>query len=383
MRNECTYKSDDNNKATYCFLCDCYCPDNLMGAIPTCYKKKSNVKTKKIDSEERGEKIMRRKEEIIRATLDTQGVNSNQYVSLSDLQKVLGQYLPQPSVEKQTSETTMIPFAKNSGFYNKIMADGNVFNPYLHRRFLPVQYLKMIQDPLVVDLRHKCNNFEDALARNYNFQYSINYTKKEVKKLAFLEWSDRVSFEERSCFFSIPSVKTIISDYVNEAIEYIDNIKPVKSRKGKNRGFYGKRIKGRGYIAYAGYYEFIGRASVFVDSKEVAGIKNELMAFKAQINRVRTYKELSNRLEAFDYVILPKNTNKSKAFIDVFKGSGAYYTIKHLIMFEGCNTKQVYSLSSNKPLQELRELLVTGTSLYKFHGMLKELLVTNQYSQNN
>ena len=37
-----------------------------------------------------------------------------------------------------------------------------------------------------------------------------------------------------------------------------------------------------------------------------------------------------------DMIKLPYNTPKSKAWIDVYKGAGAYYTLKNLVMFHDC-----------------------------------------------
>ena len=36
-------------------------------------------------------------------------------------------------------------FAKNSKFYGQVMKDGHIFNPYMHRRFLPAQFRNNIR----------------------------------------------------------------------------------------------------------------------------------------------------------------------------------------------------------------------------------------------
>jgi hypothetical protein len=38
----------------------------------------------------------------------------------------------------------------------------------------------------------------------------------------------------------------------------------------------------------------------------------------------------------YSFVKLPYKTPKSKAWIDAYKGEGAYYTLKNLIMFHDC-----------------------------------------------
>jgi hypothetical protein len=37
-----------------------------------------------------------------------------------------------------------------------------------------------------------------------------------------------------------------------------------------------------------------------------------------------------------DMIKLPHNTPKSKVWIDAYKGEGAYYTLKNLVMFHDC-----------------------------------------------
>lgn len=38
----------------------------------------------------------------------------------------------------------------------------------------------------------------------------------------------------------------------------------------------------------------------------------------------------------FKMIKLPSDTPKSKAWIDAYKGEGAYYTMKNLLMFHNC-----------------------------------------------
>jgi hypothetical protein len=40
-----------------------------------------------------------------------------------------------------------------------------------------------------------------------------------------------------------------------------------------------------------------------------------------------------------DMIALPYDTPKSKAWIDAYKGEGAFYTLKNLVMFHGCGIK--------------------------------------------
>ena len=72
-------------------------------------------------------------------------------------------------------DTDEVKFAKKSDLYNKIMLDGNVFNPYIHRRFLPHQYIHLIEQ--------YSGDIDAAISREYHFKYALEYTKKEVFQL--------------------------------------------------------------------------------------------------------------------------------------------------------------------------------------------------------
>ena len=52
----------------------------------------------------------------------------------------------------------------------------------------------------------------------------------------------------------------------------------------------------------------------------------------------KTYKVMYSVLKSFmkDMIKLDYSTPKAKAWMDAYKGEGAYYTCKNLIMFHGC-----------------------------------------------
>lgn len=99
---------------------------------------------------------------------------------------------------------------KKSKFFEKIMSDGVVFNPYLHRRFIAAQFLSMMRKDLNVDRQIK---------ENYTYMYSVAYTLKELNKLVFCMKGE--DFEERSLFFSPERIVTILIDYCSKAQEFI------------------------------------------------------------------------------------------------------------------------------------------------------------------
>ena len=74
-------------------------------------------------------------------------------------------------------------------------------------------------------------------------------------------------------------------------------------------------------------------------------------------------------------VKLPYQTKKSAAWIDAYKGEGAFYTLKNLVMFHNCkiidDTGVYYGVHSmaylNSRLDE-----------YKYEGLLLIIIITHQ-----
>ena len=65
----------------------------------------------------------------VEKSLEKAGVDTKKYPSLA-MQNILG-YQGKA-------------FAENSYLYRKIMKDGHVFNPYIHRRWLPYQFMNSV-----------------------------------------------------------------------------------------------------------------------------------------------------------------------------------------------------------------------------------------------
>lgn len=199
-------------------------------------------------------------------------------------------------------DTDEVKFAKKSDLYNKIMLDGNVFNPYIHRRFLPHQYIHLIEQ--------YSGDIDAAISREYHFKYALEYTKKEVKKLSLLFWIDRKTFKERSRFFNY----NVIYSIIKQALD-----------------FFAGRMRGRAY-----YYVGNRRLCGYDIAKFIASGEKMLR----DIISSNSYAALSNIIEKSDiYDLLCEDANRigaiCKEWNDAFKASGAYYTMKHLIMFEG------------------------------------------------
>lgn len=206
---------------------------------------------------------------------------------------------------------------KEDEIAEQIIADGYVRNTKLHRRYVMAQMFHMLNYESYDGYEE---GFHACLRNMYGYHYTLTMMLEEVRVLSKLEARDVESFNERSHFFTKDVVVDVLCDYVEKLQNYVDNL-PTKNCKGVPY----KRIKG---------------VNIFVDD---LGKK----LFRPMINEIKKiglapdYAVLYNRLSWFmkDIVKLPHNTPKSKVWIDTFKGEGAYYTLKNLIMFHECGIK--------------------------------------------
>lgn len=166
--------------------------------------------------------------------------------------------------------------AVNSKFYNEIMKDGYVFNPYIHRRWLPTQYLRTRGMAL------------------YFFPVRIlELLSNEVDSLVKMSKYDSIGFYERSKFFTIDFCKEITNEFLEK----------VKCNIG------------------SWYFRFF-------DEYKIEKCINSLQNTQSytEVQKILTY--LLSCSIGFNYV-----TIVADPFIEVYRKAGAYYTLKHLIMF--------------------------------------------------
>ena len=215
-------------------------------------------------------------------------------------------------------------FGKNSRFYGQMMADGHVFNPYIHRRFIASQFHRLV-------VRHGIDGIRDAVAREYDWKYVIEQIRKEAHKLANLERHDKTAFAERSMFFSMNAIINILSDYVQAVHREIDDA--VSQANHKNTKI---------YVRYYGQ----------VDRNNVRPMKYRFTRLLTDASTCRTYAELDKLLEDFDFIELDRRTRLPESFVTPYINAGAFYTLKNAIMFEN---KRLYRYDCAGSLKQLTD----------------------------
>lgn len=254
--------------------------------------------------------------------------------------------------------------SNNDPIAEQIIENGYVRNTKLHRRFVMAQMFQMLS---YVSYDGKYKGYNDYLKQRYDYAYTFKMMLEEVRVLMHLEASDKESFDERSHFFTKEVVLEVLYDYIEKLKAHIDQ-RPTKKCKGVPY----KQVKG---------------TNIFV-SDLGKKVYRPLMSKIVFIKRARNYTELHNLLKDFvnDMIKLPYNTPKSKAWIDAFKGEGAYYTLKNLVMYHNCviDVPKRYDIGKGASAMSY---LKTALDEYKGQGwrmfaLMKKVIADNEFDFN-
>jgi hypothetical protein len=199
---------------------------------------------------------------------------------------------------------------------NNIIEDGYVRNTKLHRRFVMAQMFHALNYKSYDGRKEGYNEY----IKRFGIKYEFDMMLEEIRVLSKLEAKDVETFLERSHFFTKDVVAQTMTDYVTELKKYVEKL-PNKNCKGVPY----KRIKGM---------------DVFVadlQKKIYSPLERETNRLKYATSYNEMYRVVRNFMH--DMIALPYDTPKSKVWIDAYKGEGAFYTLKNLVMFHGCGIK--------------------------------------------
>lgn len=217
-------------------------------------------------------------------------------------------------VINENGQPVVVNEKKNDPIANEIIECGYVRNTRLHRRFVCAMMFQMLN---YVSYDGTGSGYNAYLRKMYDYKYTFNMMLEELRVLSKLEERDKESFEERSHFFTKDVVVYVLNDYMEKLEDYIEQL-PTK----KCKGIPYKHVKGM---------------DIFVDDlnkKIYEPLRECIFAIKYAKNYSQMYRLLKNFM--YKMVKLPYDTPKSKAWVDAYKGEGAYYTMKNLLMFHNC-----------------------------------------------
>lgn len=251
----------------------------------------------------------------------------------------------------------------------KIVEGGYVNNWKLFRRWVMSQMFHMLRD-----MEKDGKSFNEVLQhKGYEYQWRMleNELYAQVK---MSEHGDFDNVGSRSRWFSGDVASNMATDYISKLRKYVDdNLIWKKDKDGKKTKSFKHTCKGNPYVRLQNKDIFVSdlEKKVYTPLREIA---NEMAA-------VPTYKQLYDAVHKFNKKRkhLAWESKQSDAFINAYKGSGSYYTMRNLIMFHGArfwkNGRKMSEANSLKELESKAKLY--DEQGWRMLGVLKQLIIEN------
>ena len=242
--------------------------------------------------------------------------------------------------------------------YNQIIEDGYVRNTKLHRRFVMAQMFHALNYRSWDSKREGYNEW----LKRFGLKYQFDMMLEEIRVLSKLEVRDKETFIERSHFFTKEVIIQTMEDYIVKLKAQIDAQKTYKCK-----GVPYKKVKGTDIF------------ETDLDKKIYAPMRKDIY----KVRFARSYAEIYKFVRDFmsKMVLVSWKTPKSKAWIDAYKGEGAFYTLKNLVMFHNCgievNGRMVYGAAAVSVLNKrLNEYKGEG---WRMFALMKKVIADNNF----
>lgn len=233
-----------------------------------------------------------------------------------------------------------------------IRKSGNVPNRRLFRRWVMAQ---MFRGLTFKGWRGNAGGFTEWM-KCHGYFYTWKQTIEELRVQSVLYRNDEENFRMRNRWFNKDVAHAMCIDYINQLDEYIAS-REIHRCKGVP-------------------YKKIGSRNVFISDIDFK-ILRPLREAARRVHNATTPSELYNAMRDFRQLI-PHATElgfqQCREWQDAYKGSGAYFTMRNLIMFHGCN--YVGCGNYDESLREL-DKYATRCEGYELLGALKRMLRQN------
>ena len=250
------------------------------------------------------------------------------------------------------------PTRVDDAISNQIIEDGYVRNTKLHRRFVMAQMFHALNYKSWDRTRVGYNGW----LKGFGIKYAFDTMLEEIRVLSKLEVRDEETFIERSHFFTKEVIIETMNDYLNKLIAHINSQKTYKCK-----GVPYKKVKGKDIF------------EADLDKKIYAPMRRDVN----KVRYSRTYKDIYDAVNNFinKMIRLDWSTPKSKAWVDAFKGEGAFYTLKNLVMFHNCgievNSRMVYGAAAVSVLN--KKLVEYKGEGWRMFALMKKVIADNNF----
>jgi len=243
----------------------------------------------------------------------------------------------------------------------KIKRDGYTACTKLYRRWICAQMLRIL-----TEIENTGSNFNKYARLHYGMKYRFHTVEHECEVLAKLQKEDPESFSERKVFFSPNVIENIYYEY-GMALIRAWNVEKEHKCKGKQ-------------------YKHIGHKNMFIDDFSYTMQKYGM--FRGMICNMDDYAKLSEIVHKLNNIIFDIDFDTSdgiKQWIEAFKGNGAYYTLKNLVLFHDCvitNYDDGHLMKGEEAFKWMQSKLNVYEG-YQWLALLEKCVKTNNVTINN
>ena len=328
-----------------------------MKQIVTITGENLNIVTKNVETTAATKKT---KAQMRLEALKAAGVDVSKYFPLGDDQLI--------KIENGAAVPVDMDDATIDAVGKKIVEGGYVNNWKLFRRWVMSQMFHMLRQMETDKL-----TFNEVLQRK-GYEYQWRMLENELyAQVKMSEHGDLDNVGSRNRWFNGDVASDMVTDYISKLRKYVDdnliwNVK--KDKDGNEKKAFKHTCKGNPYVRLQNKDVFVSdlEKKVYAPLREIA---NEMAA-------VATYKQLYAVVRKFNKnrKHLEWNTKQADAFINAYKGSGAYYTMRNLIMFHGARfLKGRRKMSEAASLKELESKAKSYDAQgWRMLGVLKQLI---------
>lgn len=243
--------------------------------------------------------------------------------------------------------------------FDYITQQGTVPNRQLFRRWVMAQMFHMMS---YVPYREKNPLGVTEMIHRLGYEYQWKMLLNELHAQMKMETRDWENFVYRNRWFNAEVVTAMAEDYITQLKKRADALK-VRHCKGVP-------------------YKRIGNRNIF-EADLPSKLYNPLRLAICAIRRAKNTTQLYNAAKAFNGLRLkmPYDTPQSKAWVDAYKGSGAFFTMQNLIRFHGCNVtddagKRLDKFQSLAFIDRKAEMYKQGEG-WRMLAVLKKMLEGN------
>lgn len=297
---------------------------------------------------------MMSKAEMRIAALKAKGIDTSRYFPLG-----------QDSVVK-IEDGVAVPIAMQDEVEKKLVEGGYINHYTLFRRWVMSQMFHMLRKQ-----ERDRSNFT-ALIQNHGYEYSWRVVERELNAQAKMsKHGDNESFDARNRWFNNETVAEMARHYIETLKQYIDDNLTYRMRKDGFRTWK-HTCNGIPYVRFCGKNIFVKD----LDKKVFLPLENVV----SKIKYAGDSRDLYEAVVKFNSLRkkMKGSTKMSQWFINSYKGSGAYFTCKNLIMFHCAtfrnNGKYMGQKKSLKYLEDKANEYSNNNEAWRMMGVLKQLI---------